>query len=124
MKHYQTRAVEYLSASAREKEKTDREQAAAEAAKKKAEAAAAPKGNRRQRRAQARYNTLLNRGLNKKLNQANSLGQGVSVSIGKDGGVHVKVSKSKAEKPDDTKEEVAARQDLVDTLPELPTEPE
>jgi hypothetical protein len=94
MKGFQKRAVTYLSASVREKEKEERERAAAEAAKKKAEAAAAPKGNRKERRAHSRFNKLLNRKLNKTLNKANALGQGVSVSVGKDGGVNVRVSKS------------------------------
>lgn len=73
----------------------------------------APKGpNRKARQRQQAFNRLLN----KKMQKANSLGQGVSMTIGKDGVPHVTVSKEglKEAKEEDVRDAEVARQRLAE----------
>lgn len=91
MKAFRRQALAYVSNQITETERKKKVEAAEAAEAKRQAQAAVPLPNRKTRRAQARFNTLLNR----KLGKANSLGQGVSMSIAPDGGVIVKASKSK-----------------------------
>jgi hypothetical protein len=92
MKEFRRRALLHVSDQIAQAERVKKAQEA-EAARVKAEEAKAlgPKGNRRQRRAQQRFNTLLNR----KLKKANKAGDAFSLRVNPDGGIDVKISKKK-----------------------------